>query len=514
MGQTESLYPKWLPEGFETDEQSLNFLKQEISLLSTNKDTFLVFNEQGLDPKFSLDTYEKRIEAILTYDTRLPYCTSTFIPKHVTEEIFWSNYFSHLNSLVLKYQQNAKVQVTASSLPVPVSMKKTDEVNESSVSIKKSKLAQLLTTQYVDRLTYKGPEKFGVVRWGIVGLGDVCNVKAGPAFSNCSNSKLVAGCRRDRHKGLQMGTKLGIAPEKIYTDYRDLIRDPEVDAIYIATPVNSHYQIAMQALRSNKPCLVEKPICRNSSDAEELTLAFARASVPLYVAYYRRAHPRFIRVREIIAANALGSLSVIQYTYSKPKHTDPSHNFDDDWRINPKVSGGGYFMDIGCHVIDILDFIFGPLEHVQGDALKTENVFPENLKVETCVTCSFRTHQRALGSMLFNFAATPGENPNDCLRICGTEGSIKLSVFGSDSPEVWVPNQHTRPLTLECHTMHIPNPPKHVHQPLIQCVVNDLLNVPVGQVVSTGESACRTAKIMDSILRRFYKNRNLVSDAT
>merc|ERR1719336_31346 len=121
MGQSESIYPRWLPEEFETDEQSLEFLKSEILDLSTQKDVFLTFNEEGLDPKFSLDFYSERIEAILTYDSRLPYCTSTFIPKHATEEIFWSNYFSHVNSLVNKYQQNVRVQVTASSLPIPVS---------------------------------------------------------------------------------------------------------------------------------------------------------------------------------------------------------------------------------------------------------------------------------------------------------------------------------------------------------------------------------------------------------
>jgi len=170
-------------------------------------------------------------------------------------------------------------------------------------------------------------------------------------------------------------------------------------------------------------------------------------------------------------------------------------------------------MDIGCHVIDILDFIFGPLENVQGDALKAEGVFPEELSVETCVTCSFRTHQRALGTMLFNFAATLGSQ-GDSLRISGTEGMITMSIFGSDAPKVWIPSSTPQGIQLIPTPMQVPKTPKHVHQPLVQCVVNDLLNVPVGQVVSTGESACRTAKIMDSILRRFYKNRNQMSDAS
>jgi len=520
MGQAESAYPRWLPSEFETDEQSLGFLKDEILNLSTKKEAFLEFNDNGLDPKFSLDSYAERIEAILTYDARLPYCTSTFIPKHVTEEIFWSNYFSHVNSLVNKYQQNVRVQVNPSALPIPDSTKKSSlksksENDESTMPLpnQSSQLMRLLSKPYVDRLTYKGSEEFGEIRWGIVGLGDVCKVKAGPAFKLCSNSKLVAGCRRDRHKGLEIGSKLGIAPEKIYTDYRDLIRDKDVDAVYIATPVSSHFPIANEALRLNKPCLIEKPICRNSSDSETLAAAFQRASVPLYVAYYRRAHPRFIRVREIIASNALGSLSTIEYRYHGAKHTDPKRDFENDWRIKPRVSGGGYFMDIGCHVIDILDFIFGPLENVQGDALKAEGVFPEELSVETCVTCSFRTHQRALGTMLFNFAATLGSQ-GDSLRISGTEGMITMSIFGSDAPKVWIPSSTPQGIQLIPTPMQVPKTPKHVHQPLVQCVVNDLLNVPVGQVVSTGESACRTAKIMDSILRRFYKNRNQMSDAS
>lgn len=234
-------------------------------------------------------------------------------------------------------------------------------------------------------------------------------------------------------------------------------------------------------------------------------MAFHKKQVPLYVAYYRRAHPRFIRCREAIAC--LGPLTSISYSYQKDKHTNPNTKFD--WRIDPEMSGGGLFMDVGCHVLDIMDFLFGRLENVNGDCHQTAaEVYPENLKVETVVNFTFRTVHDALGSAIFNFAAPLGYS-EDILTICGVHGRVTMSIFGTDAPILHRPYQsNTGDIITKSKEIVCPPYPEHVHLPLVQCIVNDLRCVESGQVISSGESASRTAKIMDSILRRFYGNRN------
>jgi len=286
----------------------------------------------------------------------------------------------------------------------------------------------------------------------------------------------------------------------------DLINDPEVTAVYIATPVESHKRIAIEVLKAGKPCFLEKPMARNSSDSEEITSMFHKYKIPLYVAYYRRAHPRYIRVRSILQKNLLGPITSIRYTFQNDKHTNPNTEFD--WRIEPEMSGGGYFVDVGCHLFDILDFLFGRLENVQGDAFQTQTeVYPEELKVETNVSATFRTIQGALGIVSFNFAGPVGQHIDE-LIITGVRGRIIMSGMGSDSPVIERPYTCTDGSIVWLNQQIECPYPEHTHLPLVQCIVNDLRDINGASVISSGESACRTAKVVDTILRKFYGNRN------
>ena len=324
------------------------------------------------------------------------------------------------------------------------------------------------------------------IRWGILGCGDVCEVKSGPAFSKIPGSCLQAVMRRSADKAADYARRHNVP--RFYTDAGQLIDDPEVDIVYIATPPGSHADYALRVCKAGKPAYVEKPMARNAAECEVMLRAFQQAGLPLFVAYYRRCLPRFLQVRDWLAAGAIGELTHINYrfTASRRKVTEPAPL---PWRLEVEQSGGGLFLDLGSHTLDILDYIFGPLEQVVGDAagLATSRA------VEEVVTMQFRVPGGALGSASWNFA---GPCHEDAIEISGSSGRISLSCFGNEP--VRLENQDG------VQFAERPNPP-HIQQPLIQTIVNALRQQ--GTCPSTGASALRTSRVMDTVLDRYYGGR-------
>ena len=134
-----------------------------------------------------------------------------------------------------------------------------------------------------------------IIRWGIIGCGEVCEVKSGPAFVKCAGSTLVAVMRRDGAKAGDYARRHGV--RKWYDDAEKLIRDPEVDAVYVATPpgTHEHYALRVATAAAGKPCYVEKPMARSYVECARMVEAFRAAGRPLFVAYYRRARNRAAR---------------------------------------------------------------------------------------------------------------------------------------------------------------------------------------------------------------------------
>ena len=325
--------------------------------------------------------------------------------------------------------------------------------------------------------------KRDTIRWGIIGCGDVCERKSGPGFRLAENSALVAVMRRDGAKAADYAKRHGVP--RWYDDAEKLIRDPEVDAVYVATPPGSHLAYAQRVAAAGKPCYVEKPMARSHGECRRMVDAFERAKLPLFVAYYRRALPRFVRAKELIESGALGRVTGCRYRISRPFNPASSNA----WRFDPAQSGGGLFLDIGSHVLDLLDHLLGPLVEYGGSAHRTGAGV-----VEDAVAVHFRTERGAVGAATWNFAASLSE---ERLEIDGTEGRLSTEVLGST------------PLTLtrggKTETIDLPDPP-HVQQPLIQTVVNDLLGR--GTCPSTGASAARTSAVMDAALASFYGGRD------
>jgi 1,5-anhydro-D-fructose reductase (1,5-anhydro-D-mannitol-forming) len=328
------------------------------------------------------------------------------------------------------------------------------------------------------------------IRWGIIGCGDVCEVKSGPAFQKANGSALVAVMRRDAAKAADYAKRHGVP--RWYDDADQLISDPEVDAVYIATPPGEHEHYALRVAEAGKPCYVEKPMARSYAECSRMNAAFAAKGKPLFVAYYRRRLPRFVRAKQLIDSGRLGVVTGCNYRMSRFFWPSPP----DQWRLSAKQSGGGIFLDLGSHTLDVLDYLLGAFVEYGGSAHGTGAT-----DVEDSVALHFLTERGVIGTASWNFA---GSSAEDLIEIVGTEGRLSMTTFGNE-PLRLVREEQREEDSSSAETFSEPNP-SHVHQPLVQTMVDDLLGQ--GKCVSTGESAARTARVMDAALVNYYGSRD------
>ncbi|MDR7238014.1 Gfo/Idh/MocA family protein [Neobacillus drentensis] len=327
--------------------------------------------------------------------------------------------------------------------------------------------------------------KFDKVRWGIIGCGDVTEVKSGPAFQKINHSELVAVMRRTGDLARDYAKRHNVP--KWYDNADELINDPEVDAVYIATPPGSHKEYTIKAAKAGKPVYVEKPMARNFEECQEMIAACAEAEVPLYVAYYRRAQQRFLKIKELLENGAVGEVRFVSsQQYQKPSDDvlDPQHL---PWRVQPELAGGGLLFDLASHTLDILDFLLGPITSVQGFASNQAGYY----RAEDIVTGTYRFESGINGVGNWCFTAFEDVDVNE---IVGSKGKITFSTFGND-PIVLTTARGTEQWSFE--------PPEHVHQPLVETIVADL-TTGSSQCPSSGFSGARTNWVMGELVKNYY----------
>ncbi len=320
------------------------------------------------------------------------------------------------------------------------------------------------------------------IGWGMIGCGDVTEVKSGPGFQNANHSRLVAVMRRNGELAKDYARRHGVP--RWYDTADLLIADPEVDAIYIATPPYAHKTYTLMAARAGKPAYVEKPMAMNFAECQAMLEACRAADVPLLVAYYRRALERFLKVKEIVEAGRIGQPRAVTVALYRPHVPPPPGAVD--WRVDPAVAGGGRFADMACHTLDFLDYVLGPIRAAHGLAANQAKLYP----AEDIVVAAFEFESGVQGTGLWWF-----DSPVvvDRTEIFGTRGRVAFASF-DEAPVLLQIGGETTEFT-------IPHPP-HVQQPLIQRVVDQLNGV--GRCPSTGETAARTTWVMDQILASYY----------
>ncbi len=225
------------------------------------------------------------------------------------------------------------------------------------------------------------------VRWGIIGCGDVTEVKSGPGFQKAEGSQLVAVMRRNGALAADYAQRHGVP--KWYDDADALIADSEVDAIYIATPPSTHKDYVLRCAAAGKPVLVEKPMAMNHAECLAMNAACQAASVPLFVAYYRRALPRYLKIKSLVDSGAIGEVRMVSTRFHRPpleKDINPDSAPEQFWRIDPALAGGGHFVDMAGHALDFLDYVLGPITQASGFAGNLGGLYA----AEDIVSGSFR----------------------------------------------------------------------------------------------------------------------------
>ncbi len=292
------------------------------------------------------------------------------------------------------------------------------------------------------------------VRWGMIGCGAVAEMKSGPALQKADGSSLVAVMRRDVAKAADYAQRHGVP--RHYDSAVALVADPEVDAVYVATPPSSHLEIALLAAEAGKPCLVEKPMALCHAECVRMIEAFEARGVPLFVAYYRRALPRFVEARRLLQAGVVGTpTSVHIFQYDRLLQGDAARV----WRVDPAIAGGGLFFDLASHGFDLIDFLLGPIDAVAAFAANTGRSYA----AEDLTTACFRFESGIAGTGVWNFNAACSA---DGIVITGTAGELHMPVF-ADAP-LWLRADGRQDV------LPFLNPP-HVHQPLVQTIVDELL---------------------------------------
>jgi predicted dehydrogenase len=330
-------------------------------------------------------------------------------------------------------------------------------------------------------------KKLTKVRWGIIGAGDVCEVKSGPALQQTANSELIAVMRRNGAKAKDFADRHGVP--KWYDDADALINDPDINVVYIATPPHVHEYYTEKVARAGKAVYVEKPMARNHEECQRMIAVCEQYDVPLYVAYYRRSLPNFLKVKELLDEGVIGELRYVSVRLNKTLEPDivGAAGQADNWRTDPETAGGGYFYDLACHQLDILDFLLGPIREASGYSRNQAGLY----EGEDVTVGSFHFDSGVMGQGVWCFT-TGASSDEEFTTIVGSRGQISFPYFGDHSVTLEVDGKE--PLRFEFDIT------PHIQQPLIQTIVDELTGK--GQCPSTGISGARTAWVMDQICRR------------
>lgn len=321
------------------------------------------------------------------------------------------------------------------------------------------------------------------IKWGFIGCGEVTEKKSGPAFNEVEGSQVVAVMSRSEDKARSYAERHHV--RKWYTDAQELIDDPDVNAVYIATPPSSHATFAIMSMKAGKPVYIEKPLAASYNDCIRINRVSEQTGVPCFVAYYRRYLPYFQKVKEIIRNGEIGEVVNVQVRFSvPPRDLDYNSGKEMPWRLQPDISGGGYFYDLAPHQIDLLQDLFGVITRAHGYPANRAHLYQAEDTISACFF--FASGIPGSGSWCFVGHESAKE---DCIEVIGDKGSLSFSVFNYDP---------IRLINREGSvSIEVDNPP-YVQLPIIKSVIEDLQGI--GTCSCTAISATPTNWVLDRIL--------------
>ncbi len=318
------------------------------------------------------------------------------------------------------------------------------------------------------------------IRWGIIGCGNVTEVKSGPPYQSTANFELAMVMRRDGKKAEDYATRHKVP--KWTTNAAELIEDPGIDAVYIATPPDSHKFYGLQVAAAGKPCCIEKPMAPSYADSLDIYNAFEEKNVPLFIAYYRRSLPRFNKIKEWLDHKMIGEVRHINWVKTRTASPlDLSKEYN--WRTDAKIAPAGYFDDLASHGLDLFTYLLGPISEAKGIATNQLDLY----SAMDSISGSWIHECGVTGSGSWNFGSY---RPLDKVEILGAKGEIHFSVLHEEPIEL-ITDQKKESLVI-AH-------PKHLHQFHVGNMQKHLFGEAVHP--STGKTGLHTSWVMDRLLK-------------
>jgi predicted dehydrogenase len=318
------------------------------------------------------------------------------------------------------------------------------------------------------------------LKWGLIGCGDIARKRVAPALRDNEPSELIAIARARPELAAAFAEEFGA--KRWYAKWPDLLSDGEIDAVYIATPVHLHAAQAIAAAEAGKHVLCEKPMAMDVQECERMIAAAQSHGVKLGVAYYRRFYPVIQRLKEIIESGEIGLPVLAQIEAFE--WFDPTRDNPRAWLLQKQLAGGGPMFDFGCHRIEVLLNVFGPISEVK--SLDANTVFDR--EVEDTAAALFRFAAGACATLSVSHAAAEAK---DTINIFGSLGSIRVPVLNEGKLQV-VTKSGERWETL--------SPAANLHAPLIEDFTNAVLNDR--EVTVSGEIGRTVATIEAEIYQR------------
>jgi predicted dehydrogenase len=286
------------------------------------------------------------------------------------------------------------------------------------------------------------------VRWGLIGAGDIARKRVAAALRDARGSTLTAVSRARADLAEAFAKTAGA--ERWHARWEDLVRDPGIDAVYVATPVHVHAAQAIAAAEAGKHVLCEKPMAMDVAECDRMIAACRANHVRLGVAYYRHFYPAVVRLRAMLEAGEIGDPVLAQIDAFERFNPQPDE--ERHWYVKRSLSGGGPMFDFGCHRLEILLSLFGPVRHTVG---LTANVIFDR-EVEDTAIAALTFESGPCATVTVTHAAI---EPRDTLRVFGTSGSIHIAVLNAGQLVV----------SRDGHERHESHPPAaNLHQPLVE----------------------------------------------
>ncbi len=295
------------------------------------------------------------------------------------------------------------------------------------------------------------------VTWGLIGCGDVTEIKSGPGLYKATGSKLAAVYNRTYDKAVDYAKRHNIV--KVYKSAAELVADPEIDIVYIATPPVSHTELAALCLNAGKIPYIEKPVANSYNECLQIKKLAEEKGLPVYAAFYRRGVEKFLKIKELLDNKAIGDIRYIQIVQTTGIAQDELDPQNLPWRVIPEISGGGKFLDMAVHILDTLAMFFGEYAELQGTVSNNGGYYP----ADDTVVATFTFKCGITGSGSWCYVADKDTNE---VQIIGSRGRICYDGLSAKS--------FTLEQDGEVETFSF-TVPEHASMPYQQAIVDELL---------------------------------------